>query len=97
MNVVHFVGCANKLMSYCVTPRPKDAMPRPFRTGDQALVRELNRSIILNQLRTHARSRADLAVITGLNKTTVSSLINELFARRFVRQKKLKYWPIRAV
>jgi glucokinase-like ROK family protein len=61
-------------------------MPRPFRTGDQALVRELNRSIILNQLRTHARSRADLAAITGLNKTTVSSLINELLAHRFVRE-----------
>jgi glucokinase-like ROK family protein len=61
-------------------------MPRPFRTGDQALVRELNRSIILNQLRTRSLSRADLAGITGLNKTTVSSLINELLAHRFVRE-----------
>jgi glucokinase-like ROK family protein len=61
-------------------------MSKPFRTGDQALVRELNRSIILNQLRTHTHSRADLAAITGLNKTTVSSLINELLAHRFVRE-----------
>ncbi len=61
-------------------------MPRPFRTGDQTLVRELNRSIILNQLRTHSLSRADLAVITGLNKTTVSSLINELLAHSFVHE-----------
>ena len=59
-------------------------MPRPFRTGDQTLVRELNRSIILNQLRTRSLSRADLAAITGLNKTTVSSLINELLAHSFV-------------
>ncbi len=61
-------------------------MPRQFRTGDQTLVRELNRSIILNQLRVRSLSRADLAAITGLNKTTVSSLINELLAHRFVRE-----------
>jgi len=60
---------------------------RQFRTGDQTLVRELNRSIILNQLRTGSRlSRADLAAITGLNKTTVSSLVEELLAHDFVRE-----------
>ncbi len=54
-------------------------MPKKFRTGDQTLVRELNRTIILNELRTHSpQSRADLAAATGLNKTTVSSLIAEL-------------------
>ena len=58
-------------------------MSRQFRTGNQALVRELNRSIILNQLRGRSVSRADLAVMTGLNKTTVSSLIDELMANRF--------------
>jgi glucokinase-like ROK family protein len=58
-----------------------------YRTGDQALVREINLSIILNCLReTSPLSRAQLAEITGLNKTTVSSLVRELIARKFVRE-----------
>jgi predicted transcriptional regulator len=62
-------------------------MPQQFRTGDQTLVRELNRSIILNQLRIGSPlSRADLAAITGLNKTTVSSLVDELITNGFVRE-----------
>src|SRR4029077_397441 len=49
------------------------------RTGDQALIREINLSIILNALRDHSPlSRAALAVATGLNKTTVSSLVQQL-------------------
>jgi glucokinase-like ROK family protein len=60
--------------------------PRP-RTGDQSLVREINLSLIINELREGAPiSRANLADITGLNKTTVSSLVNELMAKRFVRE-----------
>jgi DNA-binding IclR family transcriptional regulator len=62
-------------------------MSRHFRTGDQTFVRELNRSIILNQLRVGSPlSRADLAAITGLNKTTVSSLMDELMEHDFVRE-----------
>ena len=62
-------------------------MSRQFRTGGQTLVRELNRSIILNQLRIGSPlSRADLAAITGLNKTTVSSLVDGLIAHNFVRE-----------
>jgi glucokinase-like ROK family protein len=56
------------------------------RTGDQLLVRDINLSIILNTLRIAGPlSRASLALKTGLNKTTVSSLINELVEARFVR------------
>ncbi len=52
-----------------------------------ALVREIDRSVILNCLReTSPLSRAQLAEITGLNKTTVSSLVRELIARQFVRK-----------
>lgn len=61
-------------------------MPRSFRTGDQALVRELNRAIMLNLLRTDPQSRAGLAAASGLNKTTVSSLIAELLAAGLVRE-----------
>lgn len=62
-------------------------MATRFRTGDQALVREINLSIILNTLRDNAPlSRAQLAAKTGLNKTTVSSLVRELIDRQFVRE-----------
>lgn len=57
------------------------------RTGDQALVREINLSIILNALRDHSPiSRASLAQATGLNKTTVSSLVQQLIDAHFVSE-----------
>jgi len=58
-----------------------------FRTGDQALVREINLSLIMNHLLSNsALSRASLAEVTGLNKSTVSSLVQELIDRQFVRE-----------
>lgn len=58
-----------------------------FRTGDQALVRQINLSVIMHHLREKAPiSRAELATLTGLNKTTVSSLVRELIDRQFVRE-----------
>jgi glucokinase-like ROK family protein len=58
-----------------------------FRTGDQALVRQINLSVIMHQLRENAPiSRANLAELTGLNKTTVSSLVYELIQNGFVRE-----------
>jgi glucokinase-like ROK family protein len=58
-----------------------------YRTGDQTLVREINLAVIMNHLRTNAPiSRAALADATGLNKTTVSSLVNELIERQFVQE-----------
>ncbi len=57
------------------------------RTGDQALVREINLSIILNALRDHSPlSRAALASVTGLNKTTVSSLVQQLIDAHFISE-----------
>jgi glucokinase-like ROK family protein len=58
-----------------------------YRTGDHALIRQINLSAILYHLREHAPiSRAALAEITGLNKTTVSSLVGELIENQFVRE-----------
>jgi glucokinase-like ROK family protein len=58
-----------------------------YRTGDHALIRQLNLSAILFHLRENAPiSRAALAEITGLNKTTVSSLVGELIENQFVRE-----------
>jgi glucokinase-like ROK family protein len=57
------------------------------RTGDQSLVREINLSVIMNELRRHAPiSRAALAEMTGLNKTTVSSLVTEMIEQNFVHE-----------
>lgn len=58
-----------------------------YRTGNQTLVREMNLSAIMNRL--HERSpisRSALAETTGLNKTTVSSLVQELIEHKFVRE-----------
>jgi glucokinase-like ROK family protein len=57
------------------------------RTGDQALIREINLSIILNALRDRSPlSRAALAVATGLNKTTVSSLVTQLLEAGYITE-----------
>jgi glucokinase-like ROK family protein len=62
-------------------------MRQRYRTGDQALVREINLSTVMRCLRDGAPlSRAQLAGLTGLNKTTVSSLIEELLSRGLVRE-----------
>ena len=56
------------------------------RTADSAFVRQINLSVIMNQLRKNAPiSRARLAQVTGLNKTTVSSLVEELLQRQLVQ------------
>ena len=60
-------------------------MKHEYRTGDQTLVREINLSTILRCLQAGtALSRAKLATLTGLNKTTVSSLADELIGRGLI-------------
>ncbi|GAB1471069.1 xylose repressor [Chloroflexota bacterium] len=54
-------------------------------TADQVFVRETNLSLVLRLIHNQSPlSRAQLAGITGLNKSTVSSLVDELIERRFV-------------
>ncbi len=54
-------------------------------TADQAFVRETNLSFVLRQIHTQSPiSRAQLAVLTGLNKSTVSSLVDDLIERNLV-------------
>jgi glucokinase-like ROK family protein len=53
-----------------------------FQTGDQTLVREINLATVLRYLQTGpAISRSGLANLTGLNKTTISRLVEELLER----------------
>lgn len=56
-------------------------------TADQAFVRETNLSLVLKLIHNQSPlSRAQLAAITGLNKSTVSSLVDELLARKLVHE-----------
>ena len=56
-------------------------------TADQVLVRKLNTSLILDYLRTRGPlSRARLSAVTGLNRSTVSSLVNDLLEEHLVRE-----------
>lgn len=56
-------------------------------TANQKLVRKLNNNIIIEVLRKEAPvSRANLSSITGLNRSTVSSIIDELLEGGWVRE-----------
>ncbi len=70
------------------TPRPGlRAEPVASVPADHAGVRRHNLSLVLNLLHDNgARSRAQIATDTGLNKATVSSLVAELTARGLVRE-----------
>ncbi len=63
----------------------------PQTTADQELVRKVNKSIILNTLRLCAPiSRADLAVRTGLNRSTISNIIASLIEEGLVHETELQ-------
>jgi glucokinase-like ROK family protein len=58
-----------------------------YRTGDQTLVRDINLSSVLRYLQSRTPlSRAQIAAMTGLNKSTVSSLVEELIERGLVHE-----------
>lgn len=56
-------------------------------TGDQALIKRMNTAIVLKSvLRDAPLSRADISANTGLNKATVSSLVQDLIDSGLVRE-----------
>ncbi len=56
-------------------------------TGDQQLVKRINRSVLLRLLRQHTGlSRAQLAQHSGLTKSTVSLLVHELMVEGWVSE-----------
>lgn len=63
-------------------------MPSRYRTADQAWVRERNLSIVLNYIWEAGGpiARARLTEISGLNKSTIGSLLTQLQAWGFVRE-----------
>jgi glucokinase-like ROK family protein len=63
---------------------------KTFNTADQAFVRELNLSSVLQLILIHHNeaplSRARLASESGLNKSTVSSLVEDLLKRNLIHE-----------
>src|SRR5690348_7911021 len=56
-------------------------------TGDQALIKRMNTAIVLESVLQGAPlSRADISALTGLNKATVSSLVQDLIDSGLVRE-----------
>ncbi|WP_240473324.1 ROK family transcriptional regulator [Salsuginibacillus kocurii] len=56
-----------------------------MKTGDQNLVKKLNKSIVLDILQKQSPiSRAQISKTTGLTKATVSSLVSELMNESFI-------------
>ena len=60
-------------------------------TADQNLVRKFNKAVVINYLRHNSPlSRAELAARTGLDRSTISSIINELLDGRLVQETTLQ-------
>lgn len=58
-----------------------------IKISDQAFVREQNTSVVMDYLRLYAPlSRAELAARSGLNRSTISVIINDLIDRGFVHE-----------
>jgi len=79
------LGCA---LHPCIDGGQLQAMKQRYRTGDQNWVRERNLAIVLNYLWEAGRpiSRAEIVKTSGLNKSTVGSLLTQLQAWGFVRE-----------
>src|SRR5699024_1900912 len=55
------------------------------KTWNQYVVKQANKSLILRTIKNHFPiSRADIASLTGLNKETVSSSVNDLLSEEFI-------------
>ena len=58
---------------------------RPMQVASSEVVRDINRRVILNLIRTkQPLSRADLARVSGLQRSTVSLIVEELMEERWV-------------
>lgn len=59
--------------------------PKRIQGASSEFVRDINRRIVLNLIRTrHPISRADLARLSGLQRSTVSLIVEQLIAERWV-------------
>ena len=61
---------------------------QPVRVGSKELIREINSSLVLAELRAGLVSRTDLARRTGLSLPTVSEIVADLIARSVVEERE---------
>jgi predicted NBD/HSP70 family sugar kinase len=61
---------------------------QPVRVGSKELIREINSSLLLAELRTGLLSRTELAKRTGLSLPTVSEIVADLLARGIVEERE---------
>jgi predicted NBD/HSP70 family sugar kinase len=60
---------------------------RRYQTASTEVVRQINRSIVLNLIRTRQPiSRADLARVSGMQRSTISLIVEELMAEDWVAE-----------
>ena len=60
---------------------------RTLRTGDRQLIRDINMSLVVNEIRQHGPiSRVDVARATGLGRSTVSGIVGMLLKEEFMRE-----------
>src|SRR2546429_7170392 len=73
---------------FCLTSRPHRRRPaRRFASANPAMQRAINRSLVLQQLHRQQRvSRSKLAALTGLNKATVTAVVQELLGASLVAE-----------
>lgn len=65
--------------------RPYEMNEESFITGNAKVVRSINRAMILNLIRTKQPiPRTEIAKITGLNKSTVSSIVTSLLKENLI-------------
>src|SRR5436190_24139985 len=58
---------------------------RQFHGASSEVVRDINRRIVLNLIRTrHPISRADLARVSGLQRSTISLIVEQLMEENWV-------------
>ena len=66
----------------------------PQRSGSLESLRELNRLRVVDALRRHGTlSRADIARVTGLSRSTISTLVADLHERGFVTERDAEGTP----
>ncbi|MCX6624998.1 MAG: ROK family protein, partial [Acidobacteria bacterium] len=67
----------------------EDPRKRKIRTATPSTVREVNRSILLHVIRTHQPiSRADISGKTGIFRSNVSEIVDELIAEGLVNEQR---------
>src|SRR5215467_10881769 len=65
-----------------------------FQVATSETARDINRRILLNLIRKHQPvSRADLSRQSGLQRSTVSAITEELIAQRWVKEGAVGYLP----